>query len=226
MRRIFKENHASALKIVSLFHSYDKPNLSLFANDDDIIMALMALKDELMDEVIDKFFYKIEKEWKFVDHGMVKAVVDGSECKAAIQLVKNFTEKINKMLICDFHSMENIIDEENSTVWIPKENTRVLKVECKLEKVDVKKWGLLRQALNSCFNFPEGTLQFDHSTTLDGITLICKISSQAKDYLLNLKITKGRLKHLADEGITCLKIDDEYSLKVSLECNTEVCNTI
>lgn len=225
MRRIFKENHGSALQIVSVFHSYDKAYLSLFANDDDI---LMALNDGPMDKIVDKFFYKIEEEWRFVDYGMLEAVVSRSGCKAAIQLVENFAKKINslRMLICDLHSMNNILDEKNSTALIPKGNIRVLKVECKLEKVYVEEWSLLRQALNRCFNFPEGTLQFDHSTTLDGITLICKISSQAKDYLLNFKITKSQLKHLAVAEITCLKIDDEYNLKVPLECNTEVCNNI
>ena len=214
LRKILEDKCDRISQVLSLFQSSDKHNISMFLNGTE----LKDLYYEPMSTAMDVLFQTICTNWKFFDYGMIDAVVETSESTRAKQLVLNYTERINEALKkYDLNSIYNTIQEK----IYKRQNASILKIKCEVEKVYFEEWKSIKAALHKCFSVPEGTFQFD-STIPGCITLIYKSSLQAKNHLLEIKITNCQLKPLATMKITSLIIDDEVELKVPFECNTEV----
>ena len=212
LKKLYIKKKVSALDIVSELPYNNKGNLSVF---DDTYVKI--LKDKPLCEALDDLFYEIKKQWKFFDCDVIESIIEGNPFDEAERLLKNYHDEIKKILEYDLNERYSIT-EENFCKY--EEINHVLRIKCDLEKVFVEQWKSIKQALNKCFNFPRGTLQFD--CTVSGcITLICKISLPARKYLLQLKFTKHQLKPLADLKILSLIIDGK-ELKVPLEHNTKV----
>ena len=194
----------------------------LRVNDDNNVSAFSteSVKDVLTnpEEAMDILFSQISVSIKYFDCEMLEAYVRGTECTAAIQLFDKYYEEIGNCLLAD----SVLISEQNQADNYNAEGeTRIFKIKCEEKKIEVKKWNLIKKALNKCCESPKATFHLN-TVTPGCLIFICKISLQAKNYLLQLKFTKNQLKPLAAVKITCLIIDDEWELKVPLECNNEV----
>ena len=217
LQKLFQSKQISIRKFFSELQYHDTGNLRIFASYD-----VSALVSKPINEAMDELFYMIQNEWKFFDYDLIDSIVKMSGCKEAEDLLTGYISEIDGRLNIDFEPHKPLLESisKGST-------TKVLKIKCEVEKVSIKQWISIKEALKRCFHLPDGTLQFNN-TISGSITLIAKISLQAKNYLLQLKITKRQLKPLSTMKIVCLTIDDEVILRVPLECNTEViiCNII
>ena len=209
---LFQRNQIDVVPILSMLHSHDKNNLSMFLNSGMIKFC----SSMLVSVAIDVMFSEI-KQWMFCDYGVIEQIVKGSGKQEAKQMLQDYTNEINEVLMKDKTKYQPVIGE----MYNPESNVRVLKIKCEEDNISVGQWNAIKQALCRCFGFPEGTLKFD-STISGCLIIICKFLLQAKNHLMQLKITKRQLKPLTSMRITCLTIDDEVELKVPPECDTEV----
>ena len=212
---LFQKNQIDVRSILSMLYSHDNNNLSMFLND-GMIESWHGMPVSV---AINVMFSEIRR-WKFCDYGVIEQIVKISKCKEAEKMLQDYTYEINGVLMKDITKYQPVIGE----MCISERNIRVLKIKCKEDNISVGQWNAIKQALCRCFGFPEGTLKFD-STISGCLTIICKFLLQAKNHLMQLKITKRQLKPLTSMRITCLTIDDEVELKVPPECDTEVINT-
>ena len=216
LKKILEEENHRFFQVVYLFQDQDKNHLSMFFNSD----KLAALNDKPMLTAMDVLFEEIYRNWRFFDYGVIEGVVERSNSERAKQLVQEYTTKINEEL--KEYDLTSLYDTTQENICQCDRNTSILKIKCELENIYVEQWNSIKIALHRCFSeLPEGTFQFD-STIPGCVTLICKVSKQAKYHLLDIKIKTYQLKPLATMKITSLIIDDEVELQVPSDCYTEV----
>ena len=216
LQKEFVKNDISPSQIINGLCINDEKNISVFASDE----LNKKVHNMTTNEAMNELFHQVAHDFKYFDCEMLEAFVKGSGCTDAINLFETYYKQIENTLLVDLKLISER-DRMQADDDKAKGKARIFKIKCEEEKIDVKKWNLIKQTLNKCFKSPMATFHFNNVKP-GCLTFICEISLQAKSYLLQLKITEHQLKPLATMKITCLIIDDEWELKVPLECNNEV----
>ena len=216
LKAVFKKNDICPFQIISDLCAIDEDDISVFASD----KLDKKIQNMTPNEAMNALFHEVAHVFRYFDCEMLEAVVEGTECKDATDLFKNYYEQIEDIVFVDLAVISkcDITQADNCKA---QGNTRIFKIKYTEKTIHVKKWNLIKKTLNNSFRCPKATFHFNNVTP-GCLTFICEISLQAKNYLLQLKITENQLKPLAAMKITCLTIDDEWELKVPLDCNNKV----
>lgn len=186
----------------------DRHNLSFFSTE----RCLHSVK------TIDEIFFYIGRECKYYDFTILKTFIDGSGCRKAKGLLEKYIKEIENSVISGLDLTPEILDICRQPLL-----TKQFEITCDKNELKVKELNLIIETVHKCLRLPRASILVKDVKN-NCIILVCRIPSAVKDYLLWLKIIAYELKPLSVLKVMTLTIDDEWELKIPLDCDSEVNN--
>ena len=206
LKRIFNKHKQrySVPDIITGLCIADKENLTYFSS----IKCLCSV------QTIEELMFYIGRECKDFDYTILKTFINGSGCVEAKVLMEHYIKEAEDLLLTDL----NLKLEQASGDEI---NMKKLEIVCDKKKLHVKELTLIVETLQRCLNLPSASVSVKDVIQCC-VILVCRIPATVKCYLLQLKAIVKELKPLFNLKVKSLLIDEEFELKVPLNCDNEV----
>ena len=190
----------------------DKGNLTFFAKEDSLRLA----------KSIDQLFFYIARECKYFDFAILKTFINGSKCLDAKKLMDSYIKEVENSIIVGLNLKVECEKVQNESY---ENSTKVLKIVCEKDKLQIKELNLIVETVQTCLKLPKASILVKDAK-LNCVILICRIPLEVKLYLLQLRIFINELKPLSTLKIKSLIIDEEMELQIPVDCDSKVCTYV
>ena len=190
---IFKGRNLDINSLILTLAALDNDNITIFSTDE----ALKRIHS------VDELFIYISRYCSIYDYELLTDLVQSTECQEAIELLDDFTEKLNSSILRNLDLLyENgeLRDPNDFMSGTHKLMIKYVGRECTME---IEK--LVRSIICEHFHLRKGTIVFK-GVQAGSVNFIYQISSAVKAHIQQYPITA---KNVFSDKIKCLIIDDE-----------------
>ena len=162
-------------------------------------------------ETAKEVFDFIEKECSYFSYTILERFVQKSKCNKAEELVKHYIEYIQSAHI----------NVQTCSLKYEKD-TKILEIIHEKDQLLVKELNNIIVALERSLKLPKACLLVKDVDTQNCI-IVCKISFEVEEHLLENTFTTQSLKELSNLKIQCVIVRDKMELKIPSDCDKKVC---
>lgn len=210
LTKIFKKKCYFVPEIILGLCTVDNGHLTFFYADEFFHSA----------KTIDDIMFYVKYQCNCYDFAITKAFISAIGCSEAMILVDIYTKEIESKAILESDFIKS--EYEKMMIEAHKLEKKFAELEIILREEDelfIKNYSAIIETLCKCFGLPEACILLRN--VVKG-HIICRISFEVKKYLMELKLVARELEPLCKLRISYLINDDNMTLTVPLDCDTEV----
>ena len=195
IRNIFKAKNVDVNSLILTLAALDYDNITIFSTDE----ALQRIHS------VDELFIYISRYCNIYDYELLTDLVQSAECQEAIELLDDFTEKLNSSILSNLDLLYENGELRNPNDFMSGTHKLIIKYvggECtmKTEK-------LVRNIICERFHLKKGSIFFK-GVQEGSVNFIYQISAAVKAHIQQYPISAEKI--FSDkENIKCLIINDE-----------------